>query len=67
MDALKNAADALGSSSNALLNDETVSTKDIEFLKKFGVIQYIHEENKGLITRFLHLTIKYYKAKKAYS
>ena len=33
-DALKNIADALGVSSDALLNDETVSIKDIELLKK---------------------------------
>ncbi|WP_294230012.1 helix-turn-helix transcriptional regulator [uncultured Chryseobacterium sp.] len=34
-DALKNIADALGVSSDALLNDETVSIKDKELLKKF--------------------------------
>lgn len=66
-DALKNIADALGVSSDALLNDETVSIKDIELLKKFEVIQDMNEEDKALITRFLDLTIRDYKAKKAYS
>lgn len=66
-DALKNIADALGVSSDALLNDETVSIKDIELLKKFEVIQDMNEEDKALVTRFLDLTIRDYKAKKAYS
>lgn len=66
-DALKNIADALGVSSDALLNDDTVSIKDKELLKKFEVIQEMNEEDKALVTRFLDLTIRDYKAKKAYS
>ncbi|MFC4163901.1 hypothetical protein ACFOWU_09560 [Epilithonimonas zeae] len=66
-DALKNIADALGISSDALLNDETVSIKDKELLKKFEVIQEMNEEDRAMITRFLDLTIRDYKAKKAYS
>lgn len=66
-DALKNIADALGVSTDALLNDETVSIKDIELLKKFEVIQDMNEEDKALVTRFLDLTIRDYKAKKTYS
>lgn len=41
--------------------------KDIELLKKFEVIQDMNEEDKALVTRFLDLTIRDYKAKKAYS
>jgi len=66
-DALKNIANALGVSSDALLNDETVSIKDIQLLKKVEVIQDMNEEDKALVTRFLDLTIRDYKAKKAYS
>lgn len=66
-DALKNIADALGISSDALLNDDTVSIKDKELLKKFEVIQDMSEEDRAMVTRFLDLTIRDYKAKKAYS
>ncbi|MDQ0593717.1 transcriptional regulator with XRE-family HTH domain [Chryseobacterium ginsenosidimutans] len=64
-DALKNIADALGVSSDALLNDETVSIKDKELLKKFEVIQEMNEEDKALVTRFLDLTIRDFNARKA--
>ncbi|WP_165592811.1 hypothetical protein [Chryseobacterium sp. JAH] len=50
-----------------LYNDETVSIKDKELLKKFEVIQEMNEEDKALIKRFLDLTIRDYKAKKTYS
>jgi len=66
-DALKNIADALGISSDALLNDDTISIKDKELLKKFEIIQDMNEDDKALVTRFLDLTIRDYKAKKAYS
>ncbi|GEN78266.1 hypothetical protein CHA01nite_40060 [Chryseobacterium hagamense] len=46
-DALKNIADALGVSSDALLNDDTVSIKDKELLKKFQAIQNMSEEDKS--------------------
>jgi len=65
-DALKNIADALGVSSDALLNDDTVSIKDKELLKKFEVIQEMNEEDKALVTRFLDLTIRDFNARKAY-
>jgi len=65
-DALKNIADALGVSSDALLNDETVAIKDKELLKKFEAIQDMSEEDKALVTRFLDLTIRDFNARKAY-
>lgn len=48
-DTLKNIADALGISSDALLNDETVSIKDKELLKKFEIIQEM-EEDRAMVT-----------------
>jgi transcriptional regulator with XRE-family HTH domain len=65
-DALKNIADALGVSSDALLNDDTVAIKDKDLLKKFEAIQDMSEENKALVTRFLDLTIRDFNARKAY-
>ena len=43
-DALKNIADALGVSSDALLNDDTVAIKDKDLFKKFEAIQDMNEE-----------------------
>jgi len=65
-DALKNIADALGVSSDALLNDDTVAIKDKDLLKKFEAIQNMNEEDKALVTRFLDLTIRDFNARKAY-
>lgn len=45
-------ADALGISSDALLNDETVSIRDKELLKKFEVVQQMNEEDRAMATRF---------------
>lgn len=59
--------DLKGISSDALLNGETVSIKDKELLKKFEAIQDMSEEDSAMVTRFLDLTIRDYKAKKAYS
>lgn len=53
-------------SSDALLNDETVSIKDKELLKRIEVIQEMNEEDKALVTRFLDLTIRDFNTKKMY-
>ena len=66
-DALKNIADALGISSDALLNDDIVSIKDKDLLQKFEVIQEMNEEDKAIVTRFLDLTIRDFRTKKAYA
>jgi len=65
-DALKNIADALGVSSDALLNDNTIAIKDKDSLKKFEAIQDMNEEDKALVTRFLDLIIRDFNARKAY-
>lgn len=66
-DALKNIADALGVSSDALLNDDNVSVKDKDLLQKFEVIQEMNEEDKIIVNRFLDLTIRDFKTKQAYT
>jgi transcriptional regulator with XRE-family HTH domain len=66
-DALKNIADALGVSSDALLNDDNVSVKDKDLLQKFEVIQQMNEEDKIIVNRFLDLTIRDFKTKQAYT
>ncbi len=66
-DALKNIADALGVSSDALLNDDNVSVKDKDLLEKFEVIQEMNEEDKIIVNRFLDLTIRDFKTKQAYA
>ncbi len=66
-DALKNIADALGISSDALLNDETISIKDKELLHKFEVIQEMTDDDKVIINRFLDLTIRDFRTKQTYA
>ncbi len=66
-DALKNIADALGISSDALLNDDIVSIKDKDLLQKFEVIQEMNDEDKAIVTRFLDLTIRDFRTKLAYA
>lgn len=66
-DALKNIADALGISSDALLNYDIISIKDKDLLQKFEVIQEMNEEDKAIVTRFLDLTIRDFRTKQAYA
>ena len=66
-DALKAIADALGVSADALLNDENVQIKDIELLKKFQVIQDMNDKTKDVVTTFLDLVIRDFKARQAYN
>ncbi|WP_422008200.1 helix-turn-helix domain-containing protein [Roseivirga pacifica] len=63
---LKDLADAMGVSADALLGEEAV-IKDKELFKKFEIIQQMDEETKKIITNFLDLTIRDFKAKQAYS
>jgi transcriptional regulator with XRE-family HTH domain len=65
-DALKNIADALGVSTDALLSDAAATIKDVELLKKFEIIQDMDQEDKSIVLRFLDLTIRDYKTKQAY-
>lgn len=66
-DALKAIADALGVSADALLNDENIQIKDIELLKKFQVIQDMNDKTKDVVTTFLDLVIRDFKARQAYN
>lgn len=65
-DVLKNLADALGVSADALLSDDVALIKDKDLFKKFEVIQDMNEEDKAMIIRFLDLNIRDYKTKEAY-
>lgn len=65
-DVLKNLADALGISADALLSDENTTIKDLDLFQKFQVIQDMNEEDKAMIIRFLDLNIRDYKTKEAY-
>jgi transcriptional regulator with XRE-family HTH domain len=65
--ALKDIADALQVSTDALLSDYQVSVKDKELLKKFQVIQDMEDDTKSMIVKFLDLAIRDFKAKQAYS
>jgi transcriptional regulator with XRE-family HTH domain len=66
-DVLKNIADALGISSDALLNDDIISIKDKDLFQKFEVIQEMNDEDKAIVTRFLDLTIRDFRTKQAYA
>jgi ABC-type histidine transport system ATPase subunit len=65
-DALKNIADALGISADALLSDNMTTIKDKELLKKFEVIQEMSDEEKSIVLRFLDLSIRDFKTRKTY-
>ena len=66
-DLLKQIADALGVSADALLSDEQLAIKDKELLKKFEVIQDMDDDTKKIVVNFLDLTLRDFKAKQAYS
>ncbi len=66
-DSLKSIADALGVSSDYLLNDDNVQIKDKELLRKFETIQDMDGDTKSMIINFLDLAIRDHKAKQAYA
>ena len=66
-DALKNIADALSISTDALLSDNTITIKDKDLLNRFEVIQDMTGDDKTMVIKFLDLVIRDYKTKKAYS
>ena len=63
---LKDLADALGVSADALLGEQA-TIEDKELFKKFEIVQHMDEETKKIVTNFLDLTIRDFKAKQAYS
>jgi len=66
-DALKNIADVLEVTTDALLSDNEIIIKDKELLKRFEVIQEMTGDDKKIVLKFLDMTIRDYNAKKAYS
>ncbi len=66
-DALKNIADALGVSADVLLSDDKIMIKDKELLKRFEFVQEMTGDDKNIVLKFLDLTIRDFKTKKAYS
>jgi transcriptional regulator with XRE-family HTH domain len=66
-DLLKQIADALGVSADALLSDDQITITDKELLKKFEVIQNMDGETKNMIINFLDLAIRDHKAKEVYA
>jgi ABC-type histidine transport system ATPase subunit len=65
--ALKNIADALGVSADVLLSDDKIMIKDKELLKRFEVVQEMTRDDKNIVLKFLDLTLRDFKTKKAYS
>ncbi|WP_299628217.1 helix-turn-helix transcriptional regulator [uncultured Tenacibaculum sp.] len=66
-DALKNIADALAISADALLSDDIITIKDKDLLNRFETIQDMTGDDKLIVIKFLDLVIRDYKAKQAYS
>lgn len=66
-DALKNIADVLGISADALLSDDIIIIEDKKLLEKFQVIQQMKGKDKDMIIQFLDLAIRDYKTKQAYT
>ncbi len=65
-DAFKLIADALGVSSNYLLNDNNIEIKDKELLKKFEVFQQLSGDTKKAVDNFLDTIVTDHKTKQAY-
>jgi len=66
---LKKIADALKVTTDYLLgdNEDDILIQDKELLQKFKVIQEMTGETKNLVTTFLDLIIRDFKARQAYS
>ena len=66
---LKKIADALKVTTDYLLGDseDDILIQDKELLQKFKVIQEMTGETKSLVTTFLDLIIRDFKARQAYS
>jgi transcriptional regulator with XRE-family HTH domain len=66
-DVLKEIADALGVTADALLSDDRPVVRDRELLKKFEAIQEMDEETKTMVNRFIDLAIRDFRSKQSYS
>lgn len=65
-DVLKNIVVALEVSTDSLSNNKIINIKDKELIQKLEMIQEIADEDKTIISRFLDLTIRNFKTRKAY-
>jgi transcriptional regulator with XRE-family HTH domain len=66
-DVLKDLADALEMSADALLTDDVAMVKDTELLRKFEVIQELSGESRSVINAFLDIVIRDFRTKQAYA
>lgn len=66
-DALKDIADALGVSADALLSDGNVTIQDTELLHKFTLIQDLKGDKKKLVDDFLDMVIRDHITGKTYA
>lgn len=66
-DALKDIADALGVSADALLSDHTGAIQDTELMRKFTLIQDLKGDTKKLVDEFLDMVIRDHITGKAYA
>jgi transcriptional regulator with XRE-family HTH domain len=66
-DVLKDLADALEMSADALLTDDVAMVKDTELLRKFEVIQELSGESRSVINTFLDIVIRDFRTKQAYA
>jgi transcriptional regulator with XRE-family HTH domain len=66
-DVLKDLADALEMSADALLTDDVAMVKDTELLRKFEVIQELSGESRSVINIFLDIVIRDFRTKQAYA
>lgn len=65
---LKDIADALGVTADALLTDEEVTVADKDLFQRFDIIQKMNEgETKNMIIRFLDLAIRDFKTSQTYA
>jgi transcriptional regulator with XRE-family HTH domain len=68
-DTLKLIADALGVSSDSLLEDNTLNNNNIdkELLQKIEIIQNLEAKEKTIFNAFLDMMIRDHKTKQAYT
>lgn len=66
-DVLKQIADALGVTTDLLLNDNQTQITDKDLLEKMEIIQQLGQEDKNVVYTFLDLVIRDFKTKQAYA
>lgn len=66
-DTLKAIADALGVTTDYLLNEQTIEIHDKELLQKFEAVQHMNSDVKAVVNTFLDLVIRDHKTKQVYA